>query len=84
MTLGLHRRGQDGDRAGQGDAPRGHRDGRVDLRQRPAPAARTRSQAETGITVFESNLDVVKHSDVLVLAVKPQSMSQVLAELRRR
>ena len=36
------------------------------------------SQAETGIAVFESNLDVVKQSDVLVLAVKPQSMSQVL------
>ena len=45
-------------------------------------AARTALQAEAGIAVFESNLDVVKHSDVLVLAVKPQSMSQVLAELR--
>lgn len=48
----------------------------------PLEGARTALQAETGIAVFESNLDVVKNSDVLVLAVKPQSMSQVLAELR--
>jgi pyrroline-5-carboxylate reductase len=48
----------------------------------PLPAARSSLGGEAGITVFESNLDVVKHSDVLVLAVKPQSMSHVLAELR--
>ena len=49
----------------------------------PLAAARTSIQLKTGIAVFRSNLDVVKNSDVLVLAVKPQSMSQVLAELSR-
>jgi pyrroline-5-carboxylate reductase len=47
----------------------------------PLPAARTLLQHETGVTVFESNLDVAGRSDVLVLAVKPQSMSQVLEQL---
>ena len=48
----------------------------------PMAAARSSLGGETGIAVFESNHEVVKQSDVLVLAVKPQSMSQVLAELR--
>jgi pyrroline-5-carboxylate reductase len=37
---------------------------------------------ETGISVFESSQPVVERSDVVVLAVKPQSMCQVFAELR--
>jgi pyrroline-5-carboxylate reductase len=49
----------------------------------PVEAARLAIQAETGIAVFESNLEVVKNSEVVVLAVKPQSMSQVLAELSK-
>ncbi len=48
----------------------------------PLPAARSALAAEAGITVLESNLDVAAHSNVLVLAVKPQSMNHVLAELR--
>jgi len=48
----------------------------------PLPAARSLLQGETGVAVFESNLDVLPRSDVLVLAVKPQSMRSVLAELR--
>jgi pyrroline-5-carboxylate reductase len=48
----------------------------------PAAAARTSLAAETGITVFEANLPVVERSEALVLAVKPQTMAQVLAELR--
>jgi len=48
----------------------------------PLPAARTLLHGETGLAVFESNLDVVRRSDVLVLAVKPQSMRPVLAQLR--
>lgn len=35
-----------------------------------------------GVEVFATNLPVVERSDVLVLAVKPQSMPGVLAELR--
>src|SRR5207244_2932680 len=48
----------------------------------PLPAARTALQSETGIAVFESNPPVVERSDVLVLAVKPQSMRQALHQLR--
>ncbi len=48
----------------------------------PLPAARSRLNEETGISVFESNHEVASRSDVLVLAVKPQSMSAVLKELR--
>ncbi len=48
----------------------------------PLPEARSSLQTETGITAFDSNLAVVERSDVLVLAVKPQSMRQVLQELR--
>jgi pyrroline-5-carboxylate reductase len=48
----------------------------------PLPEARERLQLETGMTVFESNLDVARRSDVLVLAVKPQSMRAVLDQLR--
>jgi pyrroline-5-carboxylate reductase len=49
----------------------------------PLENARTSIQVETGIAVFASNLDVLKNSDVVVLAVKPQSMSLVLAELSK-
>jgi pyrroline-5-carboxylate reductase len=48
----------------------------------PLPAARTALQSDTGIDIFDSNLDVARRSDVLVLAVKPQSMREVLHELR--
>jgi pyrroline-5-carboxylate reductase len=48
----------------------------------PLPAARTLLEAETGVTVYDSNLPVVQQSDVVVLAVKPQSMRQVLENLR--
>lgn len=48
----------------------------------PLPAARSALQADTGINIFDSNLEVVRRSDVLVLAVKPQSMREVLHELR--
>jgi pyrroline-5-carboxylate reductase len=48
----------------------------------PIEPARVSLAAETGVAVVESNLEVVPRSDVLVLAVKPQSMPQVLAQLR--
>jgi pyrroline-5-carboxylate reductase len=48
----------------------------------PLPSARARLEGETGVTVYDSNLPVVQHSDVVVLAVKPQSMRQVLENLR--
>jgi pyrroline-5-carboxylate reductase len=48
----------------------------------PLPAARTALQSETGVAVFDSNIPVAQRSDALVLAVKPQSMREVLGQLR--
>ncbi len=48
----------------------------------PHPEARAGLLAETGIGTHESNLAVAGCSDVLVLAVKPQTMAAVLAQLR--
>jgi pyrroline-5-carboxylate reductase len=47
----------------------------------PLPAARTLLAGETGVAVYDSNLAVVQQSDVVVLAVKPQSMGGVLENL---
>src|SRR4051812_14115497 len=48
----------------------------------PVEAARTQVASETGISVFDTNDQVAARSDVLILAVKPQSMGQVLAHLK--
>ena len=48
----------------------------------PLESARSGLAADTGIRVFEANAPVVERSDVLVLAVKPQTMPQVLSQLR--
>ncbi len=48
----------------------------------PLPLARNLLESETGLAVYDSNHPVVEHSDVVVLAVKPQSMRHVLEELR--
>src|SRR5262245_26485477 len=48
----------------------------------PVPQARDAFAAETGAPAVVDNLAVVRESDVLVLAVKPQSMSGLLAEVR--
>ncbi len=48
----------------------------------PLESARAALAADTGIRVHETNESVVERSDVIVLAVKPQTMPQVLAQLR--
>lgn len=48
----------------------------------PLDASRRAMAEATGAFVTDSNLDVARHSDVLVLAVKPQIMPPVLAELQ--
>jgi pyrroline-5-carboxylate reductase len=48
----------------------------------PAEATRGALADEAGVFVTDSNLAVVQRSDVLVLAIKPQSMAAVLDELR--
>ena len=47
----------------------------------PFPAARERFRAATGGAVTADNIDVVKNSRVLVIAVKPQMMAPLLAEI---
>jgi pyrroline-5-carboxylate reductase len=49
----------------------------------PLASARGRLASETGVTVVESNIPVVEQSDVVVLAIKPQSMRNVLEDVRR-
>ena len=48
----------------------------------PLASARQTFEAETGLRCAENNREVVLRSDVLVLAVKPQSMATLLAEIR--
>ena len=72
--VGVHWLGKDGDRAVQGMLRAGIAAGDAIRASDPLPAARTLLEAETGIKVYESNLPVVQQSDVVVLAVKPQSM----------
>jgi pyrroline-5-carboxylate reductase len=47
----------------------------------PIEAARKQLAAETGVRAANDNLTVAKSSNVIVLAVKPQSMASVLEEL---
>src|SRR5271165_6757482 len=48
----------------------------------PLPAARDAFVRDTGCPVTADNLRVVAHADLLVLAVKPQTMTGLLAEVR--
>jgi pyrroline-5-carboxylate reductase len=48
----------------------------------PYPAARSRFEQLTGAKTVSTNVEVAAAADVLVLAVKPQVLSGVLAEVR--
>jgi pyrroline-5-carboxylate reductase len=48
----------------------------------PVPDARAKFRAATGVTAGEANRAVIDACDVLVLAVKPQTMPEVLAEAK--
>jgi pyrroline-5-carboxylate reductase len=48
----------------------------------PLPAAREAFSRETGCATTADNRAVAEHADLLVLAVKPQTMTAVLAEVR--
>ncbi len=50
----------------------------------PISQARDHFSKETGTTALADNGAVVAHSDVVVLSVKPQSMPDLLAEIRPR
>ncbi len=48
----------------------------------PLPPARDAFTSATGARATADNREVVRHSDLLLLAVKPQSMAALLAEVR--
>ena len=48
----------------------------------PSPQARESFTLESGAAVVAGNLQVVSNSELLVLAVKPQSMQKLLTEIR--
>ena len=48
----------------------------------PHPAARSAFTAATGIRCAESNVDVLKSSEVIMVAVKPQVIPALLTEIR--
>jgi pyrroline-5-carboxylate reductase len=48
------------------------------------PATKSQFADETGARVVDSNAEVAAASQILILAVKPQQMSGVLAELKPR
>lgn len=48
----------------------------------PDEGTRGAVQDQLGVTVYEHNLDVIKHSEVIVLAVKPQILREVAEPLR--
>lgn len=50
----------------------------------PLAAARHKFHTATGIAAVEANATVVETCDVLILAVKPQAVATVLAEVRPR
>lgn len=49
----------------------------------PVPASRIAFTAMTGLKTFESNIDAIGHADLVVLAVKPQTIDTVLRELKQ-
>jgi pyrroline-5-carboxylate reductase len=47
----------------------------------PVLAARQAFQSETGARALEANRDIVRDAEILILAVKPQNMSALLADI---
>jgi len=48
----------------------------------PKPAKAAALRDELGIRVVASNLEAARSADILILAVKPQILERVLAEIR--
>ena len=57
-------------------------DARGTLASDPVPQARDAFHKDTGLAATADNRDVVAAADLLVLAVKPQSMPALLAEIK--
>ncbi len=82
LSVGFLGAGQMATALATGWAKAGLLDAARSLAADPYPDARTKFRAATGITAGESNRAVLGACDVLVLAVKPQVVPAVLAELK--
>lgn len=80
--IGFIGAGQMATALGQGFVKAGLTEGSRLLASDVSPEARQRFSQATGAQTCDDNLQVVAGSDVVVLAVKPQYMGKVLAELR--
>jgi pyrroline-5-carboxylate reductase len=82
LAVGFLGAGQMATALAKGWAAAGLLDADKSLASDPVPAARERFAAATGVRAVEANAPVVAGCDVLVLAVKPQTMVAVLGEVR--
>ncbi len=82
LAIGFLGAGQMATALASGWTKAGLLDAKRSLAADPIPEARTKFQTATGIKAVASNPEVLAACDVLVLAVKPQVMEQVLAEVK--
>lgn len=82
LAIGFLGAGQMATALAKGWAAAGLLDAGRSLASDPYPAAREKFAAAAGVRAVERNADVAAACDALVLAVKPQTMAAVLADLR--
>jgi pyrroline-5-carboxylate reductase len=82
LPVGFLGAGQMATALAAGWAAAGLLDGSRSRASDPLPVARTKFEQATGVRAVQTNAAVAAECDVLVLAVKPQVMPAVLAELR--
>jgi pyrroline-5-carboxylate reductase len=82
LAIGFLGAGQMASALAAGWTRAGHLDAVRSLAADPFPAAREKFTHSTGVRAVASNREVAQACDVLILAVKPQVMSAVLAEVK--
>lgn len=82
LAVGFLGAGQMAAALAAGWAKAGLLDPKRSLAADPMPDARAKFRAATGVTAGEANRAVIDACDVLILAVKPQVMAEVLAEAK--
>lgn len=82
LAIGFLGAGQMATALARGWAAAGLLDPARSLASDPVPAAREKFATATGVRAVAANAEVAAAADVLVLAVKPQTMAAVLAEVR--
>ncbi|QEL14559.1 pyrroline-5-carboxylate reductase [Limnoglobus roseus] len=82
LAIGFLGAGQMATALAKGWAAAGLLDANRSAASDPYPAPREKFTATTNVRAVESNAEVVAKTDVIILAVKPQTMSAALAEVR--